>query len=262
MLTISEVARLSGLTVRAVRHYHQRGLLPEPGRDHSGYRRYAAEDVAALIRIKTLAEAGVPLARVGELLEADDEEFAEAIVEIDARLKDEAWDLQLRRKRVSALVAGDGLALPDEVVSYLQELREHGLSERMIEAERDGWILISAHAPEHVRLWISQKREALAYPEYVALTRRFEEAYDLDADDPRLVQLADDMAAAFSSLSPEEQARWDDAAADVLDPSVAAVLDAQAMSSPAWARMAELLTDRGMGWMATIAPDDQAPDYT
>ncbi len=255
MLTIGEVARLSGLTVRAVRHYHQRGLLPEPGRDHSGYRRYVAEDVVALIRIKTLAEAGVPLARVGDLLEAGEEEFAEAIAEIDTRLQDEEWELRLRRKRVAALVAGDGLALPEEVVAYLQELREHGFSERMIELERDGWILISAHAPQHVRHWVSQKREALSYPEYVALTRRFEEAYDWDPDDPRLARLADDMTAAFGSLSEEEQARWDDNAAEVLDPTVAAMLDEQGQASPAWARLAELLDDRGMGWMATVARD-------
>ena len=255
MLTIGEVARLSGLTVRAVRHYHQRGLLPEPRRDHSGYRRYVAEDVVALVRIKTLAEAGVPLARVGELLDADDEEFEAAIAEIDTRLQEEEWELQLRRKRVAALVAGDGLALPEEVVAYLQELREHGFSELMIELERDGWILISAHAPEHVRHWISQKREALQYPAYVALTRRYEEAHGWDPTDPRLVRLADDMAAAFRSLSREEQARWDDSSDDVLDPTVAALLDAQGLASPAWARLAELLEERGMGWMATVSRD-------
>jgi len=253
VLTISEVARLSGLTVRAVRHYHQRGLLPEPERDHSGYRRYVAEDVVALIRIKTLAEAGVPLSRVGELLEAGEEEFAEAVADIDTRLRDEEWELQLRRKRVAALVAGDGLALPEEVVSYLAEMRAHGLSARMIEIERDGWILISAHAPEHVRQWIANKREALTFPEYVEFTRRFDEAHDLDADDPRLAVLADDMAAAFGSLSEAEQARWDDHAGEVLDPRVAAVLDQQNLqASPAWAQLAVLLEARGMGWMARI----------
>ncbi|WP_344167895.1 MerR family transcriptional regulator [Kribbella lupini] len=38
MLTISRLAAYAGVTVRAVRHYHQIGLLPEPERDHSGYR--------------------------------------------------------------------------------------------------------------------------------------------------------------------------------------------------------------------------------
>ena len=74
MLTISQLASYAGVTVRAVRHYHAKGLLPEPERDHSGYRRYDAAAVVELIRIRTLAEAGVPLARVRELLAADDED--------------------------------------------------------------------------------------------------------------------------------------------------------------------------------------------
>ena len=64
MLTIGQLAAYAGVTVRAVRHYHQVGLLPEPERSSSGYRAYDADAVVALIRIRTLAEAGVPLARV------------------------------------------------------------------------------------------------------------------------------------------------------------------------------------------------------
>ncbi|MGV9584663.1 MerR family transcriptional regulator [Nocardia farcinica] len=36
-------------------HYHAKGLLAEPERDHSGYRRYPAAAVVELIRIRTLA---------------------------------------------------------------------------------------------------------------------------------------------------------------------------------------------------------------
>lgn len=60
MLTIGQLAKYVGVTVRAVRHYHQRGLLTEPGRDASGYRRYDAHAVLDLIRIKILSDAGVP----------------------------------------------------------------------------------------------------------------------------------------------------------------------------------------------------------
>src|SRR5499427_7821775 len=52
MLTIGQLADYVGVTVRAVRHYHQRGLLPEPERDASGYCRYDADAVISLIRIK------------------------------------------------------------------------------------------------------------------------------------------------------------------------------------------------------------------
>ena len=68
VLTISQLAAYAGVSVRTVRWYHQRGLLPEPARDASGYRRYDGQAVIDLVRISTLAGAGVPLARVGELL--------------------------------------------------------------------------------------------------------------------------------------------------------------------------------------------------
>ena len=79
MLTIGQLAAYAGVTVRAVRHYHQRGLLAEPARDSSGYRRYDADSVVDLIRIKTLSGAGVPLARIEELLNAEPAQFCQAI---------------------------------------------------------------------------------------------------------------------------------------------------------------------------------------
>src|SRR6059058_375206 len=103
MLTISQLAAYAGVTVRAVRHYHKVGLLPEPERDRSGYRRYDAAAVVELIRIRTLADAGVPLARVKELLTADDEEFAAAVEEIDRRLRAEIRERQRHRERIAQL---------------------------------------------------------------------------------------------------------------------------------------------------------------
>jgi len=79
MLTIGQLAASAGVTVRAVRHYHQIGLLPEPDRDASGYRRYGATAVVSLIKIRTLANAGVPLSHIGQMLEADAPAFAAAV---------------------------------------------------------------------------------------------------------------------------------------------------------------------------------------
>ena len=117
MLTISQLAAYAGVTVRAVRHYHQVGLMPEPARDGSGYRVYDAADVVRLIRIRTLAEAGVPLARVQELLDATPEEFGEAVAQIDAELRAKIRELQEHRRRIARLAAGDTLAVPSEVVA-------------------------------------------------------------------------------------------------------------------------------------------------
>src|ERR1700685_3888733 len=128
MLTISQLAAYAGVTTRAVRHYHHLGLLPEPERDASGYRRYGAGAVVSLIKIRTLANAGVPLSQGGQMLEADAPAFAEAVERIDSQLRDEIERLETSRKEIAQLAAGDSLVLPPEVVSYLDRLRENGAS--------------------------------------------------------------------------------------------------------------------------------------
>ena len=46
------------MSIKTIRVYHDKGLLAEPGRDASGYRRYNAQDAIDLIKIRTLAEEG------------------------------------------------------------------------------------------------------------------------------------------------------------------------------------------------------------
>ena len=117
MLTIGQLAAYAGVTTRAVRHYHQIGLLPEPERDASGYRRYGATAVVSLIKIRTLANAGVPLSSIAELLQADAAAFAEAVQRIDGRLRDEIGRLEASRKQIAQLAAGDSLVVPPEVAA-------------------------------------------------------------------------------------------------------------------------------------------------
>src|SRR6185437_6102673 len=100
---------------------------------------------------RTLACAGVPLSQIGPMLEADEPAFAAAVQRIDDRLRDEIERLEASRKQVAQLAAGDSLTLPPEVVAYLDRLRAIGVSRRMVEAERDGWILVTARWPDQVR---------------------------------------------------------------------------------------------------------------
>ena len=169
MLTIGQLASYAGVTIRAVRHYHQIGLLPEPERDASGYRTYDAAAVVRLIRIRTLAEAGVPLARVRELLDADPETFAAATAEIDRQLRAQIRALQEHRRRIAQLGTGDSLALPEEVVDYLDRLRATGAPEAIIEPERDAWILMAARWPEAIPALMADKVAQLANPKIVRL---------------------------------------------------------------------------------------------
>lgn len=194
-LTISQLAAHVGVTVRAIRHYHQRGLLEEPERDASGYRRYGAQAVIDLIKIKTLSEAGVPLARIEELLNASPEKFSAAVTEIDAALKQKIRELTRSRRQIAELAGGERLFLPAEVVAILDQLREIGVGERAVQMERDAWIIGVAVSPERIPLWAQQKLAALADPELRRLYLTVDEAQGWDPDDPRLVNLAADMVA-------------------------------------------------------------------
>src|SRR5215831_3067222 len=176
MLTIGQLAAYAGVTVRAVRHYHQIGLLPEPERDTSGYRRYGASAVVSLIKIRTLATAGVPLSEIGPMLQADAPAFNEAVQRIDSHLREEIERLETSRKQIAQLAAGDSLALPPEVVYYLGRLREIGA------AERDGWILVTARWPEYIREVMPGKLAQLEDPRLVRLYRLGSELLEGDAD--------------------------------------------------------------------------------
>jgi DNA-binding transcriptional MerR regulator len=248
MLTIGQLAAYAGVTVRAVRHYHQVGLLPEPERDASGYRRYGATAVVSLIKIRTLADAGVPLSRIRTMLDADADTFADAVRRIDTRLQDEIERLETSRRQIARLAAGDGLALPPEVVSYLERLRAIGASERMVDAERDGWILIAARWPEHVVEWMPDKVSQLEDPRVVRLYLVLSEIFDGDdGDDPRMKEAADIMAelaeqADSSGTYDLGEVAQDDVQFDLLD---ALALE----SDPRALKLRDLLRERGWsGW--------------
>lgn len=249
MLTIGQLAAYAGVTVRAVRHYHAKGLLPEPERDHSGYRRYDAAAVVELIRIRTLADAGVPLSRVQELLAADEAEFAAAVEDIDRRLRAEIRERQRLRERVAQLEAGDSLALPPEAVAYLDRLRELDLPKRAIDLERDAWILVAAQLPEQMPTLMALKSAQIDTPAVTALYFELVEAADWEADDARLPAFADRLV----SLIEESAKGWEDydSAADfALDDDLVELLDSVFLNSvPIAPRLLRLLEERGWtGW--------------
>lgn len=64
-MRISAVARAAGVSTRTVRFYHQLAVLPEPPRRTNGYRDYSFEDLARLLRLRWLADSGLPLAVAG-----------------------------------------------------------------------------------------------------------------------------------------------------------------------------------------------------
>jgi DNA-binding transcriptional MerR regulator/RimJ/RimL family protein N-acetyltransferase len=240
MLTIGQLAAYTGVTVRAIRFYHQRGLLAEPARDASGYRRYDGQAAVELIRIKTLAAAGVPLARIRELLDAEPGEFAAAVTQIDEALKRKIREFTQHRRKIAELTGGERLFLPAEIVDILDELRRIGVSERTVRVERDAWILAIAMSPDLIPEWVRTKRAALDDPEFCRIYVLGDQALDWDPADPRIDELADAMAV-WAASSRQETSPGETPASVA---AVALLSSSIIGSSPAWERLNELSQKR------------------
>jgi DNA-binding transcriptional MerR regulator len=248
MLTIGLLASYAGVTIRAVRHYHQIGLLQEPPRDASGYRTYDAAAVVRLIRIRTLAEAGVPLARVRELLDADPQTFAAATTEIDRQLRAQIRTLQEHRRRIAQLGSGDSLAVPQEVIDYLDRLRAAGAPQAAIDGERDAWILMAARYPEAIPTIMAHKVAQLSDPNMVRLYQLIARIADNWQDEELLRETADliselhEQAAVSGELDRQDELMPDAAFIRLMD----SFADG---AHPAVARLRELIAERGWtGW--------------
>jgi DNA-binding transcriptional MerR regulator len=241
MITIGQLAAYAGVTIKAVRHYHKRGLLEEPARDSSGYRRYTAEHAIALIKIKTLAEAGVPLARIRELLAADPDRFAAAIIEIDRSLQERAKELRRTRERIARLNAGDRLFVSAEAADFLDRLHELGVSQRGVQMERDGWILMQSASPKQAAIWLADKRDAIGDQEFRAVYLKYDAAYGWSPDDRRLYALA----ARAERWMAKRQGRIKGGERSVVDPTIAQlVATSGGLSSPAWDRLTAIAKER------------------
>lgn len=80
-LKIGQLANLAGCTVKALRFYEAKGLLPRPGRSPSGYRLYSERDLKRLQFIQRAKLLGLPLAKIKELvLHLSEEECACATI--------------------------------------------------------------------------------------------------------------------------------------------------------------------------------------
>jgi DNA-binding transcriptional MerR regulator len=95
-LSIGRLARASGLSVKAIRHYERMGLLaPHEVDPSTGYRRYIASQVETARTIRRLRELNVPLARIRTILDAADPAATRRELEEHlGQVESESWRLQ------------------------------------------------------------------------------------------------------------------------------------------------------------------------
>ncbi|MGW4020334.1 helix-turn-helix domain-containing protein [Streptomyces sp. NPDC005009] len=98
LLTIGELARATGLSVRTIRYWSDEGALPPVARSAGGYRLYDAGSVARLELVRTLRELGLGLTDVRRVL------TGETTIAQVAAAHVAALDAQIRSLKVTRAV--------------------------------------------------------------------------------------------------------------------------------------------------------------
>ncbi len=104
---IGEAARLSGATIKCIRHYERIGLLP-PARRQGTYRIYDQHTVELLALIKCAQKLGFTLREMQALMasgQAPRERVREAIASKSAQLRQSIDDLQRQLAELQAFDA-------------------------------------------------------------------------------------------------------------------------------------------------------------
>lgn len=225
-LLIGEVARLLGITPKAIRHYEKLGLLDEPGRSESGYRLYTAEDLLRLHRIKKLQSLGLSLERIKGVLGEGRSgiELGSVLEALLGEVESQIEDLERRRARLKEMLAEDAPPEADEE-PYAFELARRHLGDRwndvypeMLEQMKKLWTTLDEFQwpqgyeefQEALVLYVAD--HPAEYEELLALEERLAALAYSPEDSPEVDQLARDYAAFFEKSSlPEQvsgQATW------------------------------------------------------
>jgi DNA-binding transcriptional MerR regulator len=121
MLSIGRFADASGLTVKALRHYDEIGLLvPAQVDPDNGYRYYDASQLEDAVTIRRLRALELPLDEIAALLDADAETLRDRLAAHGYRVAEEVRDKHSLLIELGALVEGGG----EEVVVEIREIPE------------------------------------------------------------------------------------------------------------------------------------------
>ncbi|MFI1357786.1 MerR family transcriptional regulator [Streptomyces sp. NPDC020898] len=187
-LTIGELARATGLTVRTIRYWSDEGALPPVTRSAGGYRLYDAGSVARLELIRTLRQLGLGLDHVRAVL-AGETTVAEVAATHVAALDAQIRSLKVTRAVLSTVARRGSTAEEMTLMNKLARLSAaerkrileefvdemfHGLDtadpvirERMRTVATD---LPDDPTPEQVDAWV-ELAELLQDPEFKAQMR-------------------------------------------------------------------------------------------
>jgi DNA-binding transcriptional MerR regulator len=210
-VTIGGAAAFVGTTPRAIRHYHQIGLLPEPERGSDDRRRYGYEEMVQLLWIRRMADAGIALDDIRDAFAAASDtadvngDVTQTLDRLEASLVAKQAELELQRTAVQRMrQQGSRLGLLSDLVSDrladLPEgaLRQDDLDTLLVTERIFGELSASVQASRFIAL--------ATHPELREEADRVdaaEQALDdtVAVDDPRVAEVAAERHAFETALN-------------------------------------------------------------
>lgn len=214
----NELASLAGVTVRALRHYHELGILQEPARSANGYRRYTVHHLIRVLRIKRLAGLGFALTALAPILDGPTDDATALLDELDSELANEMETLRARREVIAELKRWNASPdLPSELTPYAAVFAATAATSTLARFDREQAILLSHLAGPEGAGALSAVYARFTEPEVAAasaaLTERLS-ALEPDAPEAEIASLASDIATAFAPLVADVR---EQSATDALD---------------------------------------------
>jgi DNA-binding transcriptional MerR regulator len=148
--TVKQVARLSGVSVRALHHYDEIGLLKPASVGANGYSYYGRDELLRLQQILFHRELGFPLEEIRQVLSAPDFDRVAALRAHRERLMGE-----VRRYRRLVRTLDDTLAALEGATDMNDKAMYRGFSPEK-QAEHETWLV--AHLGGNVQMRIEQAK--------------------------------------------------------------------------------------------------------
>ena len=166
LLSIGRFSRLTGLTVKALRHYDELGLLrPAYVDEWTSYRWYAPAQAREAVAIRRLRALRMPLEAVAALIHADDAALREALAVHRARLEGDLVETRQVLAELDRLIEGEE-QLVTELTLDLPLVEEPG-GRFAVVAARVRVDDMSGHVPQallRVRGWLDAQGIACLDP--------------------------------------------------------------------------------------------------
>ena len=133
--SISETARLCGVSVRTLHYYDEIGLLPPSGTTESGYRYYSEEALEVLQQILFYRELEFPLKEIRNILSHPDYDKRLA-------LQRQKELLQMKKERLEKLIGLADRQLKGENTMSFQEFNQseiNAVKKKYAEEVKERW---------------------------------------------------------------------------------------------------------------------------